>query len=263
MRLTVLGSSASYAGPGHACAGHLVRGGGASVLMDCGNGVLANLARVVDPTSLDAVFVTHEHPDHYADLYSLQALLRYAPAGPVGSVALHMPPGLYERVTAPLNERGRAEFAEAFDARELVDGATVQIAELAVTPTLVDHVEPTFALVVETADARLCYTADTRPGHRVMAAAAAADLLLAEATLPEEYAGAAPHMTATQAGALGYQAGALALVLTHLWPTVDRDAAAAAASSTYGSVAMVAEELDTFTIGTRGVSRERSMDVTE
>ena len=51
-----------------------------------------------------------------------------------------------------------------------------------------------------------------------------ADLLLAEATLPEAYAGAAPHMTASQAGELAREAGARALVLVHVWPTNDRDA---------------------------------------
>lgn len=250
MRLTVLGSSASYAGPGHACAGHLVQSGSTAVLMDCGNGVLANLARVTDPATLDAVFVTHEHPDHWADLYALQALLRYAPDGPVGRVPLHMPEGLFERVIAPLGDRGRLEFTEAFESHTLAPGATVLVGELAVTPVPVDHVEPTFALVVEDESARLCYTSDTSPGIRVLTAAASCDLLLAEATLPERYAGAAPHMTAQQAGSLAYSAGALRLVLTHLWPTVDREQAVAEASSTYGSLAVVAEELDTFDIGT-------------
>lgn len=251
MRLTILGSSASYAGPGHACAGYLVEGERARVLMDCGNGTLANLGAVTDPATLDAVFVTHEHPDHFADLYALQALLRYAPAGPVGSLPLYLPEGLFERILALLNDRGRDEFVQAFSPHALTDGVTLEFDGLAVTPVAVEHVEPTFALVAEEGSARLCYTADTKPGLKVLAAAASVDLLLAEATLPEEYAGAAPHMTAAQAGALAYQAGALSLVLTHLWPSVDRDAAAEAATKTYGSRAHVARELDTYDIGSR------------
>ena len=79
MRLTVLGSSASYAGPGQASAGYLIEGGDARVLFDCGSGVLAKLQRVADPHGLDAIFITHGHPDHFVDLYGFQALLRYAP----------------------------------------------------------------------------------------------------------------------------------------------------------------------------------------
>jgi len=250
MRLTILGSSASYAGPGHACAGYLVQSGSTSILMDCGNGSLANLAQVIEPSTLDAVFITHEHPDHYADLYSLQALLRYAPDGPAGRLALHTPKGLFERIISPLNEHGREEFAEAFGVVDMAEATTVMVGEVAVTPVSVDHIEPTFALVVEDASARLCYTADTGPGIRVLAAAASCDLLLAEATLPAEYTGAAPHLTAAQAGSLAYSAGALRLVLTHLWPSVDRAAAAAQASATFGSLALVANELDTYDIGT-------------
>jgi len=251
MRLTILGSAASFAGPGHACAGYLVESAGTNLLMDCGNGSLANLAQGIEPGTLDAVFITHEHPDHYADLYALQALLRYAPDGPAGKLALYLPAGLFERIASPLNERGREEFAEAFRVFELAEATTVMVDEVAVTPVGVDHIEPTYALVVEDASSRLCYTADTGPGIRVLAAAASCDLLLAEATLPEEYAGAAPHMTAAQAGSLAYSAGALRLVLTHLWPTVNRDDAVAAASAAFGSLASVANELDTFDIGTR------------
>ena len=111
MRVTVLGSSASYAGPGQACSGYLVEHADVRVLMDCGNGVVANLAAVADPTTLDAVFITHEHPDHFLDIYALAALLRYAPQGPLAPLALWLPPGLFERMGCLLSERGRDELA--------------------------------------------------------------------------------------------------------------------------------------------------------
>ncbi|MCG2808193.1 MAG: MBL fold metallo-hydrolase [Coriobacteriia bacterium] len=249
MRLTVLGSSASYAGPGQACAGHLVQSGSTSVLLDCGNGVIANLGRVMEPGDLDAVFITHGHLDHFADLYTLQALLRYAPGGPSGRLDLALAPGLIERILAPLSSRGKDEFLEAFQVVNLVAGHTMEVGGLAVTPALVDHADPTFALLVEDGPIRLCYTADTKLGDRVMAVAAGANLLLAEATLPQEYAGQAPHMTASQAGTLAYQAGALQLVLTHLWPTNDRESAQCEATAAFGSHVHVATEFDVFDIG--------------
>ncbi len=134
MRLTVLGSSASCAGPGQACAGHYLEAGGARVLFDCGNGVLANLGRIEDPTALDAVFVTHNHPDHYADLYCLQSMLRYAPQGPRAPVPLYVAGELFERMQCLLSERGAHEFAEAFVPVSLADGETIEIGDLRVTP---------------------------------------------------------------------------------------------------------------------------------
>jgi ribonuclease BN (tRNA processing enzyme) len=74
------------------------------------------------------------------------------------------------------------------------------------------------------------------------------DLLLAEATLPQEYAGAAPHLTAAQAGELAREAEAGALVLVHVWPTNDRGATAREASASFGAPVVVANEFDVFEI---------------
>lgn len=252
MRVTVLGSAASHAGAGEACAGHYVEGGSARVLFDCGNGVLANLYRVADPYALDAVFVTHNHPDHYCDLYSMQAMLRYAPSGTRGSLPLYLPAGLFERMQALLSERGAAEFREAFVVHELEHGVAVKVGDMTVTPHAVEHTDPTFALVADADGVRLSYTADTAPGDSAFAAAEGADLLLAEATLPEPFAGASPHMTAREAGELARAAGAAAVVLVHVWPTNDRAEMQRVASEAFGGPAFVASELDTYPVTPRG-----------
>ena len=248
MRLTVLGSSASYPGPGRACAGHFLQAAGARVLLDCGNGVVSNLAQVIDPTVLDAVFVTHNHPDHYADLYVLHAALRYAPDGPRSPLPLYLPAGLWERIPLLLSERGAADIAEAFIPITLVAGQPVQIGGLSVTPHPVQHTDPTFALVAVADGATLTYTADTAPCGGVVEAARGADLLLAEATLEEAYEGVALHMTAKQAGTLAREAGVRALVLVHIWPTNDRELMARHATAEFGATAIVAQEFDEFDI---------------
>ena len=248
MRLTVLGSSASCAGPGQACAGHYLEAGGARVLFDCGNGVLANLGRLEDPTSLDAVFVTHNHPDHYSDIYCLQSMLRYAPQGPLAPVPLYIAGSLFERMQCLLSERGAREFAEAFVPVRLCDGETVEIGDLRVIPFEVKHTAPTFALRAEVNGTCLCYTSDTTVGEHVLRAATGVDLLVSEATLPEEFAGSSPHMTAAEAGRLARDAGARALALVHIWPTNDRDMMATLAAEEFGGQVVVAQEFDVFDI---------------
>lgn len=242
MRLTVLGSAASYPGPGHACAGYLVQTPGASVLLDCGNGVLANLGRVIDPVSLDAVVISHGHIDHFADLFALQAALRYAPSGPVPPLPLHLPAGLFERMVALLGDRGGHELQEAFRVHEVVHGARVDIGDLSITAHPVDHGGSACALVVEADGARMCYTGDTRLGDAVRRAARGAGTLLADATLPEEYAGRAPHMTPAEAAGLARDAAARTLVMTHLWPTVDRERALEEARGVFSGRVIVADE---------------------
>jgi ribonuclease BN (tRNA processing enzyme) len=248
MRVTVLGSAASHAAAGQACSGHLVEGGGARVLLDCGNGVLANAYKVTDPYEIDAVFVTHNHPDHYADLYSLQAMLRYAPQGPVARMPLYMPESLYPVVQSILSGRGAQEFREAFAFEPLQPGVPVRVGELTVTPFEVDHTDPTYALVVDADGTRLCYTADTAPGAHAEAAAQGAGLLLAEATLPEQFAGVSPHLTARQAAQLAVASGAKTLVLTHVWPTNDRALMLREASEVFSGTVSVASELDTYDV---------------
>jgi ribonuclease BN (tRNA processing enzyme) len=217
-------------------------------MFDCGNGALANLYRVADPYSIDAVFITHNHPDHYVDLYSMQAMLRYAPEGPMPSVPLYMPEPLFTTMQALLSKRVAAEFREAFAFAPLVDGVPVLVGGITVTPREVDHTEPTFALVASDGVSTLCYTADTAPGVKVLAAARGCGLLLAEATLPEEYAGAAPHLTAVQAASLARDAGARTLVLTHVWPTNDREAMAREAATVFDGQISIAEEFSAYDV---------------
>ena len=250
MRLTVLGSSASYAGPGQACSGHLVQAGTTSVLLDCGNGVLANLASVMDPAALDAIVITHEHIDHFADVYALQALLRYAPQGPAAPLPLHAPAGLFDRMACVLSESGRGELDEAFMVHELSAHDQIALDHMTITPYAVEHIDPTYALALrEPATSRqLCYTSDTAPGEAVEDAAAGATLLLAEATLPQKYAGAVPHMTSEEAGALAARVGAERLVLAHIWPTNDREAMAREAASRFPGPVSVASEMDVYSV---------------
>ena len=243
MRLTVLGSAASYPDAGRACAGHLVQTSSTAVLLDCGSGVLSNLGHVMDPTHLDAVLVSHGHVDHFADVFALQAALRYAPTGPVPPIPLWLPSGLRPRMEALLGERGARELAEAFELRTLEVNVPVVVGDVTLVPHPADHVDPAFSFVVEAGDARVCCTSDAASGPAVETAARGAQVLLAEATLPAEYAGRAPHMTPAEAGALASASGAHTLVLTHLWPTIDRDEAGRQARGAFGGRVIVAHEL--------------------
>lgn len=247
MRLTVLGSSASYAGAGRACAGYLVSGSETCLMVDCGHGALANASRVLDPATLDALVLSHMHPDHVADTYALQALLRYAPYGPLPPLSLHAPQGALTLLGRLLHERGAAELSAAFKESALVDGHEFEVGALRVTPHAVEHTGETYALVIVDGKGRkLCYSSDSTACEALVAAAEGADLLLAEATMPEKYAGMAPHMTAREAARVARAAGAGRLVLTHVWPTSDRGAILDEAREEFGGDVSVASELDAY-----------------
>lgn len=248
MLLTILGSAASWAGAGQACSGYLIEHEGTCLLVDCGNGSLANAAAVTDVTTLDAVIISHMHVDHFADIYALQAALRFAPEGPAGSIPLYLPAGLWERLGALLSERGRAQLAEAFEPREIWDGQELVFGGMTVTPHAVDHDGSSFSFAFDADGARLVYTSDTRYGEAAREAVRGCDVLLAECTLPDEYAGRAAHLTAGEAAALAGEGGADVLLLTHLWPTADHERMLEVARAAFGREVYLAEELMTIEI---------------
>ena len=86
MRLTIVGCAGSFPGPDSAASCYLVEadddaGRRWRVLLDLGSGALGPLQRHLPLADLDAVLLSHLHPDHCADLCGLYVALRYNPAG--------------------------------------------------------------------------------------------------------------------------------------------------------------------------------------
>ena len=65
--------------------------------------------------------------------------------------------------------------------------------------------------------------------------------MLSEATYLHDEKPAPIHLSAKEAGAAARAAGARKLMLTHLWPLVDRPAAVAEGSAAYGEPVVLAE----------------------
>ncbi|MGD0244306.1 MAG: MBL fold metallo-hydrolase [Streptosporangiaceae bacterium] len=68
VRLTVLGACGAWPEPGQACSGFLVEHDGFRLLVDAGYATVPRLLEHVAAGHLDAVFISHGHPDHCADL---------------------------------------------------------------------------------------------------------------------------------------------------------------------------------------------------
>src|SRR5262245_5175724 len=69
VKITLLGTGSPIPDANRAGPATLVQSAGATILVDCGRGVLMRLvAAGVLPPMLNAVFVTHLHSDHLTDL---------------------------------------------------------------------------------------------------------------------------------------------------------------------------------------------------
>lgn len=244
LTVTVLGSSGSYPGRDRACSGYLVQGGGATVWMDAGSGTMSNLQKHVRLDQIDAMVLSHEHPDHWADLNGFQVACAYGD-GPD-----------CVRAYAPASLHGLAyEFNRvSIEWHTISDGSVAEIGGQTWTFSRTDHPPETLAARVEVDGAVFGYTADTGTGWSPRSLGGV-DLLLAEATFQDEDAaevakepGEVGHLSARQAGQLARDAGIPRLVITHIWPTHDVELSRRQAEEEFGGPVEVANDGDRFVV---------------
>ena len=235
MRLTMLGGSGAWPAAGGACGGYLVEQDGFRLLVDPGYATVPRLLGVLPAAEVDAVLVTHGHPDHCADLNPLLRARVLGGGAPV--LPVHALPGALDAVLA-------------LDAPPMLDGAyglhdlaaTTRIGPFAVRSALLPHFVPNLGVRLTAGGAALAYSGDAAADDAMVELARDADVLLAEASfvdaVPERLRGGLN--TAAGAGRQAAAAGVRRLVLTHLFPTTDLLAARAVAGAAYSGPVDVA-----------------------
>ncbi|HTW08963.1 MAG TPA: MBL fold metallo-hydrolase [Acidimicrobiales bacterium] len=231
LAVTVLGSDGSYPGPGGACSGYLVRAGGFCTWLDAGPGSMANLQLHIPLEHLDAVVISHAHPDHWSDLEGLFVAMRYY-IGRQG-LPVYAPQGVRDLMAAEYTD-------EAFDWHQIKDGTTAELGPVRWTWSQTDHPVETLAARAEAQGRALGYSADTGARWSLSSLGPGLDLALVEASLTTEAEGSVQHLSARQAGLTAADAGVERLVITHLVPSIDRTKAKAEASASFGGEVEVA-----------------------
>jgi ribonuclease BN (tRNA processing enzyme) len=247
MRMTVLGSCGAWPAAGRACSGYLVEDDGYRLLVDPGYATLPRLLQHADAADVDAVLVSHGHPDHCADLNPLLRARALAPE-PAPRLPVHALPGALDRVLA-LDRPGMLDDSLAL--RSFTAGVRFEIGPFTVDTWPLPHFVPNAGLRLTSGGRVLAYTGDTGPCRELAELARDADLFLAEATYADQVpAEDARYLSsARQAGEHATRAGAGRLMLTHLWPGTFAIRAEQAARGTYTGDVEVAREGETVLLG--------------
>jgi ribonuclease BN (tRNA processing enzyme) len=246
-RLILLGTAGGPTPkPNRAASSQVIVVGGASYVIDCGNGVARQMVLAgLKLGSIRSVFLTHHHSDHNADVGNL-LLLAWA-SDLASRVEVYGPPPtramlrlFLEMNDADIRTRtadeGRPPLAGLIAAREIARGGPVmQDANVKVTCALVNHppVKPAFAFRFECPDRSIVVSGDTTPSPALIALARDADVLVHEVMhVPsiEQLIAAEPnaktlrehllasHTTTEQVGKIATEARVKTLVLSHFVP---------------------------------------------
>jgi ribonuclease BN (tRNA processing enzyme) len=245
MRLTVVGCSGSFPGPDSPASCYLVEapydGRTFRLVLDLGSGALGALQGHADLDTIDAVALSHLHPDHCMDLCGYYVERKYNPTGVRPRLPIYGPAGTSERMARAYDLPEPPGMNEQFEFITYPE-TSFPLGPFTVDVSLVDHPVPAFAVRISHEGRSLVYSGDTGPCSSLEELAKGCDLLLAEASFVETAANPpSMHMTGRQAGETAERAGARRLVLTHIPPWHDPVAVLAEATPCYAGPIVLAE----------------------
>jgi|GEM_PF-319549 len=108
-----LGTCGGYPRPKRACSGYLIRSSKSNLLLDIGNGVLSNLQTFIQFYEVSAIALSHMHPDHYADIFSIFTAIRFFPVE-LEPITVLAPAGAFDFIRPALSLEARESFFKVF-----------------------------------------------------------------------------------------------------------------------------------------------------
>ncbi len=241
VQLSVLGSSGTYPSQTNPASSYLITHGSTSIWCDAGPGSFQALLDVMNPDDLDAVVISHRHPDHCTDLFAAFHALTYRPR-PIEGLTLIANRSVIDHVKGFLDAGHDHAIDRAFDIHVSEGGERHRVGGIEVEPVEMDHSAPTLGFRFAADGRTIFYTADTGPGGSWQASVGAVDLLVCEATMQGTPSGEGSglHLTAAQAGEIASRIGATRLLLTHIPPHLETLMSVREAETTFGRTVMAA-----------------------
>jgi ribonuclease BN (tRNA processing enzyme) len=217
-------------------------------VIDAGDGVATQMAKSkIDPESIKAIFITHNHSDHVADFGTL--LLRTWQSGHNGFIQCFGPPPVKQMIKSYMDymqwdiklrikEENRPKFDSIFNVNEINSNSFVyKDNNLSVDCIKVPHgtAKPSYAYRFKIGDKRIVFSGDTSKSVKLIKFAKNSDYLIHEvlniegvdAIIERTYPGnkafrrhiIEAHTTMEEVGEIATKANVKTLILNHLVPT--------------------------------------------
>lgn len=239
-----LGTVSTYCYEDKNCPGFLVKYGSNKILLDCGNGISRQL-RIPDDLNNLAIIISHLHPDHYGELLSI-AQTSYV-LNNIGllknKIKVYIPKGdvVYKRefyrddygwdhdeqvphriidfdYLLNLEKESYFEFIP-YDHED-----KLSVGDLEITFAKNPHPLITYSTKLETEGIKIVYSSDTGYKDNCLEDFAKnSNLLICESTfLNGQIKKGDNHLFAYEAAKIAKAANVDRLLLTHFWPSIDK-----------------------------------------
>ncbi|WP_042455174.1 MBL fold metallo-hydrolase [Neobacillus dielmonensis] len=244
MKLTIIGPWGGYPKVNAASAGYLLEHEGFRLLIDCGSGVLAKLQNIVQPEQLDAVIISHYHPDHIADIGVLQHARLIQ--GYLGKDMDTLPVYGHQ---SDQQEFSKLSYKNIMKGIAYEPNQELRVGPFKVTFLKTDHPVPCYAMRFEAGGKAIVYTADSSFKEEFISFSQGAEVLVCECNFYANQNGkSAGHMNSTDAGRFAREADVKQLILTHLPHYGNLTELLDEASKEYTGIIKLAEEFQVITI---------------
>lgn len=247
MKLIVLGSGASMPSQTRSSSAYWLESGAARILLDCSSTAIQRcLAEGLDPSKLDAIWISHFHLDHCAGLFSFLAGTRHWSRMSERKKPLRIfgPKGL-RRLIDTVSESQNYKLLDQPFSLEIIEVDSLEKFEIGPHLTAVasktPHTPESLAIHLrDSDDTTFVFTGDTGVSELIATFSRGVDLLLIEACFPKVKP-TENHLNFDEARFLIRKANPRRAILTHLHPDWDEvDAESMIAEANLGEKASLA-----------------------